>query len=342
MQDQQNNSGNTPVQDPVLQVTPPQPQPTPAQGDYLHPIVDPPKHTYHPKRVMIALTIAVLLSLLTVGLLVVYAIMPRHENTATNATSTTTAKTTADTLTAEATLKHVKTLLKDSQPAQQAITLPVTAPKKTFYTVIPDVAPVQGLSASVDDSATQSLVTSLNKSFTNDKYTTRNVREITDTNGYLSYHTRDDVICQSTTTAADATTKKRTVEVDCIDMARYTEYADAQQIFASAYTPATTSSVFVAFTGKPVVTASATAGYNLTEIPVSTVVEQKLTSYGTVASFYQTPDGLWHYFLDHDSTVLVECVKYNKPELLYAYAGKTCQNNKTTAQDVVVAPKSKK
>lgn len=340
MQDQQNGSGNNPVQAPVPQTAPTEQQPVPTQNDYLHPVTDPPKHTYHPKRIMIALTIAVLTSLLIVGLLVVYAIMPRHESTANTETSST-KKIEVDTLTAEETLKHVKTILKDGKAAQQAIGLPVSAPKKTFYTVIPDAAPVQGLSESVDDSKTKALLTSLEKSFATDKYTTRNVRELTDANGYLSYHTRDDVVCQSTATVADATTKQRTVEVDCIDMARYTEYADAQQPFASAYTPATTSSVLVAFTGKPIVNPSATAGYHLVEIPVSTVIEQKLTSFGTVASFYQTADGLWHYFLDHDST-LVECVKYNKPDLLYAYAGKACQNSKTTTQDVVVAPKGKK
>lgn len=313
----------------------------PQQGDYLHPIADGPKKTYHPKRMIIILSAVVAVSLIIVGILVAYASRPSKLSTEQSQPSqTNNTPQNSDTLTSSDMLTFVQTGLTNPATAKQPITLPVIAPTKKFYTVIPDDTPVQGTVAAVAPESFTSVFDSTRKKFDEKKFTASERRDIKDPAGYLAYFTRDDVICQMTIAPVVAETKTRALEVDCTDIAHYTEYADAQQPLVSLYTPATAASTYVAFTGKPAVKPSQTAGFATVEIPVSTVIDQKLTSTGSLALFYQTPDSLWHYFLDRDTSVLVDCSKYKTAEVLRAYAGTTCSVANSSKTNVVTAPKS--
>lgn len=337
--------GQIPQQQPTQPiVTTPQqtlPQTTPTQqADYLHPITDPPKHTYHPKRMILILSVAVVVSLLVVGLLVAYAIRPTKIAITEDQTNDQKVEELKP-LTANDTLKLVQTHLTEPTAAKQAIALPVLAPKKKFYTVIPEDTPVQGTAAAVAPGKVTSTYEAVQKVFTDNKFVELERRDLEDPIGYLAYFTREDVICQMTIAPASTEAEPRMLQVDCLDMTSYTEYADAQQPLASVYTPATTASTYVAFTGKPSLKPSQTAGYNLVEIPVSTVIDQKLTSSGTLALFYQSPDSLWHYFLDRDSGLLVDCTKYKATPVLYAYAGQTCSITNSSKTNVVIPPKSR-
>lgn len=333
---------------PVQQPAPTYPQQAPTStlppatppADYLHPIADPPKHVYHPKRMMVILGSVVLVSLLVVGLLVLYAIRP--EKLAQTADETEDEKIEElKPLTASDTLKLVQTHLTAPAAAKQPITLPVIAPKKKFYTVIPEDTPVEGTVAAVAPGDITKTHKAVLKVFTDNKFVTSERRALDDPAGYLAYFIRDDVICQTTVTPAVTEAAPRNLQVDCTNMAQYTEYADAQQPLVSLYTPSASASTYVAFTGKPVVKPSQTAGYNLVEIPVSTVIDQKLTSTGTLALFYQSPDSLWHYFIDRDGGLMVDCSKYKETAILYAYAGQTCSITNSSKTNVVTAPKSR-
>ncbi len=338
---------NQPPQGYTPQPTLPSVQQTPSvastqPGDYLHPITDGPKKTYHPKRMIIILSVAVGLSLLIVALLVLYAIrpakIPAHQEEAAKSDQ----QSTAATLTASDTLKLVQKHLTEPVAAKRAITLPVIAPKKKFYTVIPEDTPVEGTTAPVAPGDVAKVSTAVLKEFDTKKFVKIERQGMDSAIGYFAYFTREDVICQMSVAPALTKAEPQALEVDCTDISHYNEYADAQQPLVSLYTPAATASTYLGFTGKPDVKPSQTADYSLVEIPVSTVIDQKLTSTGTVALFYQSPDKLWHYFIDRDSGVLVDCSKYRTPELLSAYAGTTCSVSNSNKTNVVTAPKTRR
>lgn len=325
---------------PPVQQTPPA---VPVQqGDYLHPITDGPKKTYHPKRMIIVLSVAVGLSLLIVALLVLYAIRPAKITAHQEETTQSDQQSNVAVLTASDTLKLVQKHLSDPVTAKRAITLPVIAPKKKFYTVIPEDTPVEGTSAPVRPGDVTKVSAAILKEFETKKFTKIERQGMDSVTGYFAYFTRDDVLCQMSIAPAVTEAEPQVLEVDCTDIAHYSEYADAQQPLVSLYTPAATASTYLGFTGKPNVKPSQTADYSLVEIPVSTVIDQKLTSTGTVALFYQSPDKLWHYFIDRDTGVLVDCSKYRTPELLSAYAGTTCSVSNSSKTNVVTAPKTRR
>ncbi|MGB4762390.1 MAG: hypothetical protein WBP12_03475 [Candidatus Saccharimonas sp.] len=342
MQENKPTPQRLPQQDqrPAGSIVPPT-APAGSQGDYLHPIDNGPKKVYHPKRTIIIMSILVVASLLVVGLLVLYAIRPTKIMQSAETPDKEEKVETLEPLTASDTLKLVQVHLTNPIAAKQAITLPVVAPKKKFYTVIPEDTPVEGTSAPVTPGEVSKTQGEILKVFTDNKFTKSERRERNDPMGYLAYFTREDVICQLTITPSSTEAEPRAFQVDCTDIAHYTEYADAQQPLASIYTPANTASTYVAFTGKPQLKPSQTAGYNLVEIPVSTVIDQRLTSTGTLALFYQSPDSLWHYFLDRDTGVAVDCSKYKQTALLYAYAGQVCSITNSNKTNVVTAPKSR-
>ncbi len=316
---------------------PPQPSAQPLQTtpapDYLHPISDKPQHTYNPKRMIIILSVVVAASLLAVAAMLVVALMPPQQPH--KPTTQTTTKTTPveSTLTAKQTIEHIKVYFKGTATAKSPITTPVIAPGKSFYTVIPDIAPLASVAGEVIPDTSDAQLASIVKSLDYDKFTKRVFSDGTKQTNYLADFTRDDVVCQTAVTKSSDVKASHWFEVRCLDMSQYAEYAGAQQPLVSLYTPTTSTATKYGFIGKPAVTASKSAGYNFTEITSSTVIDQRMSAVNSKSMFYQTPDGLWHYFRDHTDGIYVECEQYNTPVLKYAYYGQPCRS---LAKDTVI------
>lgn len=322
----------------------PTPAPAPEVHDYLHPIQDEPKHTYHPKRMMLTLGLIVGASLLAVVIMLLYALLPPQSSKKSTNTSQTPTTTTvpADTLTAKQTIEHVAAYFKGAEKAKSPISRPVTAPNKSFYTVIPETAPLISLAGNVMADKSDTQLESILKSMNYDKFVKQVLADGASGTNYLADLTRNDVICQVAVTKQKDAKADHWFEVRCLDMSTYTEHANIQQTLVSLYTPLTASSVQYGFVGKPSTRASKTAGYTLAELPVGTVIDNRLTTTNRLALFYQSPDKLWHYFTDRDTSLLVECENFDTPVLKTAYSGESCRRVKTGAVENVIAPKTKK
>ena len=310
--------------------------------DYLHPIVDQPKHTLNPKHIMIGLGLVVLAALMAVGTMLIVALMPTQRPKSTTKTSTsTTTKVTENALTAKQTIQHVGVYFKGTEAPKTPISMPVMAPGKSFYTVVPDLAPLTSLAGEITLENSDAQLTSILKSLDYDKFDKRVFSDGTNNTNYMAGFSRTDTICQVSVTKSTDTKANHWFEVSCLDMATYAEYADAQQTYASLYTPATSTATLYGFIGKPEPSASKSAGYKLVEVPVGTVIEQRMSATNNRAMYYQTPDGLWHYLKDRTDTIVLECEQYSTPTLKYAYLGQPCRS---LAKDTVttVQPPSKK
>lgn len=323
-------------------VQPTAPTPVPEVHDYLHPIQDKPKHVYHPKRMMLILGMVVGASLLAVVVMLVYALLPTQSSKKTQTSNQTTVTTTpVDTLSAKQAIAHVGEYFKGKEKAKTAISRPVTAPNKSFYTVVPDTAPLISLAGAIAADMSPTQLESILKSMDYDKFVKQVLADGENSTNYLADLTRNDVVCQVAVTKQKDVKADHWFEVRCLDISVYTEYANAQQTLVSLYTPLTASSVQYGFIGKPTTKASRSAGYTLAELPVGSVIDNRLTTTNRLAIFYQTADKLWHYFTDRDRDLLVECEKFNTNDLRFAYGGESCRRVKTGAVESVIAPKKK-
>ena len=324
---------------------PPEPKPlapTPVAHDYLHPIQDKPKHAYHPKRMMIVLSSIVAVSLIAVAIMLIYALSPTQQNKKTNGSDQSNKSAPQkDTLTAKQTVKNVAIYFKGQEKPKSPISRPVMAPGKAFYTVIPDVPPLVGIAGPVSADKSDMQLESILKAMDYDKFAKKVREDGANNTNYLADLTRDDVICQVQVIKQKDVNAEHWTELRCLDMGTYAEYAETQQPLATLYTPLTASSVQYGFVGKPMTKPSQTDGYTHAELPVSTVIDNTMTSSNRLALFYQSPDKLWRYFTDRDSNLTVECEQYDTPNLKTAYANETCRRVKTGASETIIPPKKR-
>lgn len=313
----------------------------PEVHDYAHPIVDPPKKTYHPKRLLVILVAVVVLSLIAVATMLAVALMPANKSTKNTSTGTPSKSVEQTPKTAAEVIEHVRVYFKGKEKATTSINLPINAPNETFYTVIPDTKPLVSIAGPITPDKSDAQLSSITKAMDYEEFTKRVETDGANNTDYLANYQRSDVICQVGVTKPADTKKPHWFEVRCLDMSQYSEYAKTQEQFASLYTPASAGSALVGFVGKPVVKNSKTAGYHTLELPASTVIDQKFTAIGNLAMFYQTPDKLWRYFQDRSNSLLVECEKYNTENLRFAYADQPCRRASTGKTDTVIAPKQK-
>lgn len=317
----------------------PLPDSVPPLGDYMHPIPDKPKSGYHPKRFMIALGVFVGVCIVGVGVMLAYALMPQPDTKPKTGTSKDTNKTSSDsTLTAETAIKHVKEYFKGAEVAKSPIMRPIKAPNTNYYTVVSDVAPLVSVAGEVTPDKASAQIDSIVHSLDGDGFTKTVVTDGSGTANYQAYFVRKDAICEADLVKPTDTKANQWIEAKCLDMSTYSTYASEQAGFANIYTPLSATSVLYGFVGKATITDGSVAGYKRGKIQVSTVINDQMTTDGKFAIYYQTPDGLWHYFADQDN-VAIECEKYITKDQQSAYSGTPCRSLKTGTMSTVPVPK---
>lgn len=317
----------------------PLPDSVPPLSDYMHPIVDPPKHTYHPKRFMIALGVFVGICIIGVGVMLAFALMPQSNTKQKTTNSNSTSKTSSDsTLTAATAIKHVKEYFKGTETAKSPIMRPIKAPNTNYYTVVSDVAPLVSVAGEVTPDKGEAQINSIVHSLDGDGFAKTVATDGSGTANYQAYFVRKDVICEADLVKPKDVKANQWVEAKCLDMSTYSSYANDQAGFANIYTPLSATSVLYGFVGKATITDGSVAGYKRGKIQVSTVINDQMTTDGKFAIYYQTPDGLWHYFADQDN-VAIECEKYVTKDQQSAYSGTPCRSLKTGTMSTVPVPK---
>jgi len=348
---QQQQPPNQPPQQTPPQGPPPQPQygqqpvisplpdSVPPLGDYTHPIPDKLKSGYHPKRFMIALGVFVGICIIGVGVMLAYALMPQQDAKPKTDTSKDSNKTSSDsTLTAETAVKHVKEYFKGTEVAKSPIMRPVKAPNTNYYTVVSDIAPLVSVAGEIAPDKASAQIDSIVHSLDGDGFTKTVVADGAGAANYQAYFVRKDVICEADLVKPADAKANQWVEAKCLDMSTYSTYANEQAGFANIYTPLSATSVLYGFVGKATITDGSVAGYKRGKIQVSTVINDQMTTDGKFAVYYQTPDGIWHYFADQDN-VAIECEKYTTKDQQSAYSGTPCRSLKTGAMSTVPVPK---
>jgi hypothetical protein len=306
----------------------------------MHPIADPPKHIYHPKRFMIGLSIFVGVCIIGVGIMLAIALMPQSNLKPKADTSKDASKNSSNTtLTAATAITHVKEYFKGTEAAKSPIMRPVKSPNTSYYTVVSDVAPLVSVAGEVTPDKASVQINSIVHSLEGDGFAKTVVSDGSGTANYQAYFVRKDVICEADLIKAQDAKANQWIEAKCLDMSTYTTYAGSQSGFANLYTPLSATSVLYGFVGKPTVIDGSTAGYKRGQIQVSSVINDQMTTDGKYAIYYQTPDGLWHYFADQDNKVAIECEKYTTKDLQSAFSGAACRSLKTGAMSTVPAPK---
>ncbi len=323
---------------PLPPLAPPDSSQVPAPS-YAHPIPDKPGRTYNPKRFKLILIIVVAVCILAVGVMLAAALLPMSQKQ--NVTPETPKPTVPEkTVSAKTAIDHVKEYFKGDQAAKAPISLPVLSTNSAFYTVIPDIAPLVSVAGEVAPDKSEAQLSSIIHSLEGDEFTQRVSSNGANHTNFLADFTRKETYCEVSVTKPADTKANHWFEARCLDMATYVDYATAQKPLVDQYTPLTATSVQYGFVGKPAPTNSKTASYKLAELEVSIVVDNRMTSTGKFAQFYQTPDGLWHYFRDRDTSAVLDCDVYNTDSLKSAYLGVSCRDGKGLAA-TVQAPRAR-
>lgn len=128
------------------------------------------------------------------------------------------------------------------------------------------------------------------------------------------------VVCADALTTEAMSAGKFQAQLGCADVASYTETAKAAKplydVLKSAKPDVTTTGFFMQRTQ---ITPSKTADYTLAATTTGSIYSPVGSS---VAHFYKTPDGVWHYFANSQNEML--CSEYNTTDLKKAYFGQTC------------------
>lgn len=296
------------------------------------------KKTYHPKRFMIALGVFVGVCLLAVAAMVLVTLLPMQQSKKAEAPSTSTDTQVDKTISAKQAIAHIKEYFKVEGTAKNGITLPVRATGKDFYTVIPDAAATTSVAGDVAPDKIAAQLASVVHSLEGDGFTKR-VQNDGTTGKYLADFSRKETFCEVVVTKPADTKAAQWLEARCADMATYDEYAKAQEPLVRLYTPLSATSVLYGFVGKPAPVVSKTTGYNTAELQVSIVIDNTMTSTGKYALYYQTPDGLWHYWRDRDASAVFACDQYDTNELKNAYLGTACRDTGKNTDSTVPAPR---
>ncbi len=296
------------------------------------------KKTYHPKRFMIALGVFVGVCLLAVAAMVVATLLPMQQSKKAETPSTATDAPVDKTISAKQAITHIKEYFKAEGTAKNGIMLPVRATSKDFYTVIPDAAATTSIAGEVAPDKIAAQLASVVHSLEGDGFTKRVQNDGTAGN-YLADFSRKETFCEVGVTKPADAKAAQWLEARCADMATYDEYAKAQEPLVRLYTPLSATSVLYGFVGKPAPVASKTTSYNTAELQVSIVIDNAMTSTGKYALYYQTPDGLWHYWRDRDTAAVFACDQYDTNELKNAYLGTACRNTSKNTDSTVPAPR---
>ncbi len=334
----QNSTPQPPLGEPGAQPAPV--VPASEVHDYLHPIIDQPKRTYHPKAFRTILIVLVVLSLLGVGLALLAAYLPTVSGRTAKETSNKPTTTLTKALSASEAVARMKEVFPGTLPISHNISTPVKLEGNDFYTVVADVAPVAGLADNIESSKVMPLITKLDTSLTSYGMTANVISDGTGAASYQADYSHPDVLCQITTTRSADSNAPQLLEAKCLDIEAYLEVASTQRPFYNVYSPAQATSSEVAFTGKPEVKASATPGYQLAELPVSSIANGQIVSASVRAMFYQPPSGIWYYFKDR-AQKLIECEQYNTDVLKNAYVGQPCRSLSKDIDTTVPAVKKK-
>ena len=324
-----------------LGAIPPQQTP-PTEGSYTHPIADPPKQVYHPKRFMLALSIFVAVCLLAVVIMVLTTLMPEQKRTPVTDTDNVTNDIVQNPVSADLAITHVKEYFKGTESAKAAILLPVQAPDTAYYTIIPDIKPLTSVAGNIPADKADQQRTAITHSLEADEFTPNVISDGTEGANYQAYFTREDTICEVDVMKAKDPAAEQWIEVKCLDMSTYLAYAKAQAPYATIYTPLTSTSIQYAFVGKPTFHDSKVKGYQTLRTPVGSVINDRLSTQGQYALFYKTPDDIWHYLADQDNDIPLSCNLYRSNETKSAYAGTPCRVNANGSTQTIEAPKTNK
>lgn len=343
-----NPNQNQPNQSPQGPQQPPRPTPSTEDPttpnpfevhDYTHPIADKPKHAFHPKRFILWLSIIVAVCIVAVSIMLLVALLPptgpKRLPDASNPKRTASSD---KPLTAELTIQHVKEYFKGVAQAKSPLLRPVQAPGMAYFTVIPDTAKLVSVGGEVPTSKAAAQLTSIIHSLDSDMLTQDVASDGTKGANYQAYFTNQDTICELDQIAIQDSKESVWIETKCLDMSMYASYAAAQMPLVSLYSPLSATSVQYGFVGKPSIAAGSTAGYQRARLQVSTVIDSQMTSSGQYALYYQTPDGLWHYFTDQDNNVVIDCLQYKTKDLQSVYAGVPCRDLKQGKMSTVPVP----
>ena len=229
------------------------------------------------------------------------------------------------TLTAAEAVARMKAQFAGTLAVANGIKTPVKVPGNDFYTVIPDVTPIIGVADNVEPAKVPSTIDTLHKALASYGLTRQIISDGTGVSNYQADYVHADILCQITVTKNADVKAPQFVEGKCLNITTYADYSVTQRPFYNVYSPAQATSSEVAFTGKPEVKVSATAGYQLAELPVSSIANGQIVSANVRAMFYQTPSGIWYYFKDR-AQKLIECEQYNTDILKNAYVGQPCHS----------------
>lgn len=326
---------------PVPPAEQPNVEPTPATTatGYAHPIADKPRRTYNPKRFKLLLIVIVAISILSVGAAVALTLLPFMQKQTATVPETSKPVAPEKPVSAKTAIDHVKDYFKGEQLAKTPISLPVMATGSDFYTVVPDVAPLVSVAGEVAPDASERQLSSIIHSLEGDKFVQRVSSNGANQTAFLADFTRKETFCEVSVQKPTDVKQNHLFEVRCLDMATYVDYAAAQKPLVSQYSPLSATSVQYGFVGKPASLPSKTANYALVDMEVSIVVDNRMTSTGKYAQFYQSPDGLWYYFRDRDTAAVIDCDKYNSDEVRKAYFGVSCRNSTKGDITTVQAPR---
>lgn len=306
---------------------PSNPIPELAPHDYLHPIEEKPKHSYSQKRMVIILSIFVGVALATIVVMIILATLPAREAAKKEVAANNNAATPTGTLSAKETIEHITAYYKGQEAVKSGINFPIKPPESDHYVVIPDTLMLTGLAGYVDTDSSNSQRDSIEKSLNYDGYQKQVMSDGANGPNYQADFWQKDAVCELSIDKTDPA--KHWFEIKCQDMSVYSDYAKDQTPLTSQYTSLASTSNQYAFVGKISPKASVTQGYSTTEMQVSIVIDNKMQTTGRYAIFYQSPDGLWHYFQDHDKNTLVDCAQYEMtPALRYAFANTQCRDLK--------------
>lgn len=327
------------AQNPSKPIAAPESIPELAPHDYLHPIVDKPKHTFSQKRMIIILSIFVGVALATIAVMIILATLPAREAVKKQAANNDDKAAPTSMVSAKDTIDHIMAYYKGEDAVKSGISLPVKAPGSDHYTVIPETLMLTGLAGYVDADSSTSQRDSIEKSLDYDGYSKQVMSDGANGTNYLADFSQAGAICELSIDKTDPA--KHWFEIKCQDMSVYTQYAKEQEPLTSQYTSLSSTSNQYAFVGKITPKPSVTPGYSTTEMQVSIVIDNKMQTTGRNAIYYQSPDKLWHYFQDHDKNTLVDCAQYEMtPALRYAFAGTQCRDfKKNSLERPVELPK---
>lgn len=306
------------------------PQDTPPQ------IPQKPIKTYHPKRVGTILSIIAVLIIVIAGVVVYLAIQPKKQ-------VETPAEVVKDNslrekLTAKEVISRVNKKMQWSEEAKTAPSIPIKVDGYNFYTIVADATQMKSITAVRTATQANDNAKTIEDILTKDQFSKMAVQDEPDNGSFVANFVRTDVVCQFSNSPQDDK-PGRVIEVRCLNKESYTSLAKTQAALYSVYSPAASVSYETGFIGSSVTHNSKLSGYTLAEIAISEISSQRITPLG-IAMFYQSPDGLWHYFQTRQNDTL-SCDLYKSPPVLRTiYEGEPCQDAKKGAT-VVEKPKAR-